>query len=121
MENRSLLLRSRIIIRLRIHKIASLEVGYSHLNREALIRLDRVQILRKHEFRRRHVVHARYDAHRSGVARSVLDMPPVCQGIFARDGGAEVDVVVGGCERFNLAGFGTCCVLAVLCVAGLDQ
>ena len=67
-KKRNALLRRRVIVRLRIHKVTRLQVPDSHLNRKRCVRLDRVTVLWVYEFRTRHVGRARDHTNWSRVA-----------------------------------------------------
>jgi len=97
------LLRRRIIVCLRVDKVARLEALDGHLDRELRVRFDGVQVGRGDEFGGGHVGAARDHAHRSRVARTVFDLLAVRERLV--DGEAEVDKVVVRGQRGDLARF----------------
>ena len=82
---------------------ARVEVPDRHLDREVRVRLDRRPVRGEDELGRGHVRRRRDDTHRRGVARSGGDLGAVREGEVG-DRRAEVDEVVRGCERGDLAG-----------------
>lgn len=96
------LLRGGIVVLLRVHEVARLEVADRHLDRERRVGFDGVEVGRLHEFGRGHVRAARDHAHRGRVARTALDLLAVGDRLV--DGSAKVDKVVDGGQRSDLAG-----------------
>ena len=97
------LLRRRIIVLVRVDKVARLQVLERHRDRERGVGLDGAQVGRGDEFGGGHVRAARDHAHRSRVARTALDLLSVRERQV--DGEAEVDKVVVRGQRGDLARF----------------
>ena len=104
------LLRCAVVVALSVDEVTRLNVVDRHLDRERLICGDRIVVLGEDELRGRHVRRCSNDTHWSRVARAGLDLLAVRDGLV--DGQAEVDEVVRGCERGNLAVHGS--FLAIL-------
>lgn len=81
------------VILIRVDEGAGLEVVEVQDDGEVLVRRDRVEVLRAHEFGRGHFGARGDDAHGCRVARTVLDLRAVSKR-QVRDSGAEVDEVV---------------------------
>ena len=105
-------LRSSKVILLGIHKEARLHSANRHLDRKRLVLPNYLEVLREHKFGRGHIVRRRYDPYRRGVARARLDLLAVRDREILQSGEAEVDEVVGGGQRADLASGGY--VLAVV-------
>lgn len=113
------LLRRRIIVCVRVDKVARLEVLDRHLDRELRVRFDGVQVGRRDEFGGGHVRAARDHAHRSRVARTAFDLLSVRDRLV--DGEAEVDKVVVRGQRGDLARFRVVGALPVIFEARGDH
>ena len=99
------LLRRGEVVRVRVHKVARLEVLDRHLDGEVLVRGHLAVVRREDELGRRHVRRRRDHPHRRGVARALLDLQPV-RDLLVRHRRAEVDEVVRRGQRGDLAGLG---------------
>lgn len=101
------------VVLVRIHEVARLEVGDRHFDRECRVRSDDSSVRGELELGRRHLRLGGDDTHRRWVARAGNDLLAV--GERQVRGGAEVDEVVGRCQRGDLASFWL--VLTVVCKA----
>ena len=99
------------VVLVRVHERARVQVLDRHLDREVLVRGDRLPVLGEHELGRGHVRLCGDDTHRRGVAGAGRDLLAVGDR-EVRDRRAEVDEVVRRRERGDLAGLSN--VLAVV-------
>ena len=90
--------RSCEIVFLRIHKEARLHPLNRHPHGKRLILIDHLEVLREHKLGARHIIRARDQADRRGVARAGLDLLAVSEGERVEGRETEVDEVVGGGE-----------------------
>jgi len=74
------LLRGRVVIGLGVDKVAGLEFLDFQFNRERLVLVDNLVVLREHKLARRHVAGGRDETHGGWVARAALDLLPVGDG-----------------------------------------
>ena len=96
------LLRSSVVVGLRVHEVTGLEVVECHRDGEVLVGGDRRTVGWVGEFGAGHVRRASDDTHRRGIAGASRDLLSVGDGLVA-DGQAEVDEVVVGRQRGNLS------------------
>ena len=99
------------VVLVRVHERARVQVLDRHLDREVLVRGDRLPVLGEHELGRGHVRLCGDDTHRRGVAGAGRDLLAVGDR-EVRDRRAEVDEVVRRRERGDLASLSN--VLAVV-------
>ena len=90
-----------IVARVRIGEKARCQMFDCHCDLKSCVCLYCVQILGHDKLRGRHVCRRGDHTHRGGIARTRRDLLTVCKGQV--NGQAEIDEVVGGRQRRNLA------------------
>ena len=98
------LLWRRVVVGLRIHEKPCCQALDFHCDIERRLGLHNVEVLRGLESRSGHVFGGRDRAHRNWVTRSRLDLFAVGNLLIGPD--AEIDEVIGSCQRGDLIGLG---------------